>query len=277
MFSLPAVDPALLVADLPLHLGGAAPSALHGAAGLGADARHGVLLYADRAIVGRHGQRPADAARRLGSRREDPVLKFMVVGVTVYGMATFEGPMMSHQERQCALALHRLDHRARAPGRAGLERRPDVRDALLDRAAHLRHDALLDTARQRCTSGWRRSASCSTSIPIYIAGVTQGLMWREFTADGVLRYPNFLETVVRILPMYCAAGGGRHALPAWARLSPPTTCTRPPRQGCSSAAEDAQAPPLRARTPARRCDRPGIASLESRARRSSPCSRSWRW
>ena len=27
--------------------------------------------------------------------REDPVLKFMVVGVTAYGMATFEGPMMS--------------------------------------------------------------------------------------------------------------------------------------------------------------------------------------
>ena len=65
---LPAVDRALLVADLPLHLGRSAPSALHGAARLGADARHGVLRDADRAVVGRHGERPADVARRLGSR-----------------------------------------------------------------------------------------------------------------------------------------------------------------------------------------------------------------
>ena len=37
--------------------------------------------------------------------REDPVLKFMVVAVTAYGMATFEGPTLSHQERQRA---HRI-------------------------------------------------------------------------------------------------------------------------------------------------------------------------
>ena len=65
---LPAVDRALLVADLPLHLGRSPPSALHGAAGLGADARHGVLRDADRPVVGRHGERPAHLARGLGSR-----------------------------------------------------------------------------------------------------------------------------------------------------------------------------------------------------------------
>ena len=53
------------------------------------------------------------------------------------------------QERQRARALHRLDHRPRAPRRAGLERRPGVRDALLARPAPLRHDAPLDAARQR--------------------------------------------------------------------------------------------------------------------------------
>ena len=65
---LPAVDRPLLVADLPLHLGRPAPPALHRAARLGAVARHGVLGDADRAVVGRHGERPADAARRLGPR-----------------------------------------------------------------------------------------------------------------------------------------------------------------------------------------------------------------
>jgi cytochrome c oxidase cbb3-type subunit I/II len=37
---------------------------------------------------------------------------------------------------------------------------------------------------------------------MYVAGITQSLMWREFTPDGTLRYGNFLETVVRITPMY---------------------------------------------------------------------------
>jgi cytochrome c oxidase cbb3-type subunit I/II len=40
------------------------------------------------------------------------------------------------------------------------------------------------------------------AIPLYWAGFTQSLMWKEFTADGFLKYPNFLETVVQILPMY---------------------------------------------------------------------------
>src|SRR5690606_1118464 len=39
-------------------------------------------------------------------------------------------------------------------------------------------------------------------ISIYAAGVTQGLMWRAFDDTGRLAYPDFVETVVRILPMY---------------------------------------------------------------------------
>lgn len=40
------------------------------------------------------------------------------------------------------------------------------------------------------------------AIPLYWAGFTQGLMWKEFTPEGLLKYSNFLETVTRILPMY---------------------------------------------------------------------------
>src|SRR5690606_1171141 len=39
-------------------------------------------------------------------------------------------------------------------------------------------------------------------VAIYAAGVTQGLMWRAFDETGRLAYPDFVETVVRILPMY---------------------------------------------------------------------------
>ena len=40
------------------------------------------------------------------------------------------------------------------------------------------------------------------AIPLYLAAVTQWLMWREFTPEGFLAYPNFLETLTQILPMY---------------------------------------------------------------------------
>jgi cytochrome c oxidase cbb3-type subunit I/II len=39
-------------------------------------------------------------------------------------------------------------------------------------------------------------------IPMYWSGITQGLMWKEFTKEGFLQYPNFLETVLQIIPMY---------------------------------------------------------------------------
>src|SRR5690606_8180634 len=39
-------------------------------------------------------------------------------------------------------------------------------------------------------------------IAIYAAGVTQGLMWRAFDETGRLAYPDFIETVVRLMPMY---------------------------------------------------------------------------
>jgi len=37
------------------------------------------------------------------------------------------------------------------------------------------------------------------------AGITQGLMWRAFDTTGRLQYPDFLETVTRLLPMYWSA------------------------------------------------------------------------
>jgi cytochrome c oxidase cbb3-type subunit I/II len=42
------------------------------------------------------------------------------------------------------------------------------------------------------------------AIPLYWGAVTQALMWKEFTVDGFLKYPNFLETITQILPMYHA-------------------------------------------------------------------------
>ncbi|HNL11736.1 MAG TPA: cytochrome-c oxidase, cbb3-type subunit II, partial [Turneriella sp.] len=40
------------------------------------------------------------------------------------------------------------------------------------------------------------------AIPMYWGGITQSLMWKQFTKEGALLYPNFLDTVTQIIPMY---------------------------------------------------------------------------
>ena len=39
-------------------------------------------------------------------------------------------------------------------------------------------------------------------VPMYASGIAQGLMWKQFTKEGFLQYPNFLETVLQIVPLY---------------------------------------------------------------------------
>ena len=52
--------------------------------------------------------------------RTDPVLRMLVASVAFYGMSTFEGPVMSHQDRQCPVSLHGLDDWPCALRRSGL-------------------------------------------------------------------------------------------------------------------------------------------------------------
>ena len=39
-------------------------------------------------------------------------------------------------------------------------------------------------------------------LAMWVSGITQGLMWRAFDDTGHLQYPDFLETVTRLVPMY---------------------------------------------------------------------------
>ena len=54
-------------------------------------------------------------------------------------------------------------------------------------------------------------------VPIYVGGVTEGMMWKQFNKDGFLQYPNFLEVVQAILPMYMlrAIGGTLYISGVW--------------------------------------------------------------
>ena len=206
---LPAVDHPLLGADLPLHLGRPASPALHGAARLGADARHDLLDHAVDAVMGRHDQRPDDAVGRLGQ------------------------------------AAHRSGA-AHDGGVGRLLRHGDLRRAAdVDQDRSTRSSHYTDWTIGHVHSGalgwvgyvsfgaiyclvpwlWNREQLYSLKLvnwhfwistigivlyitAMWVSGIMQGLMWRAYTSLGFLEY-SFVETVEAMHPFYVirAIGG----------------------------------------------------------------------
>jgi len=145
---------------------------------------------------------------------EDPVLKFFVVGITFYGMATFEGPMLSIK------SVNALSHytdwtiahvHSGALGWNGFM----AFGMLYWLAPRVFQTKKLYSTKLAEVHFWIGSLGILFYIvAIYAAGVTQGLMWRAFDETGRLAYPDFIETVVRIIPMYWVRviGGSMYVL-----------------------------------------------------------------
>ena len=191
--------------------------------------------------------------------REDPVLKFMVVGVTAYGMSTFEGPMMSFKNVNAL--VHYTDYIIGHVHVGALAWNGGLTFAMLYYIIPRVYGTRLFSVRLANVHFWLMTVGVLFyAIPMYVGGITQSLMWQEFTADGALRYPNFLETVVRLEPMYAyrAGGGTLYLLGALVGVY---NLYRTARQGVFEAEEPAQAPPLQ---PARAAGGAWHRSLESR-------------
>ena len=140
--------------------------------------------------------------------REDPVLKFMVVAVTAYGMATFEGPMLSLKNVN-AIA-HFTDWIVAHVHVGGLGWNGFMIFGMLYWLVPRMWKTNLYSIKLANTHFWLGTLGIIFyALPLYWAGIVQSLMWKEFTADGFLQYPNFLETVTQIVPMYVlrAVGG----------------------------------------------------------------------
>jgi cytochrome c oxidase cbb3-type subunit I/II len=140
--------------------------------------------------------------------REEPVLKFMVVALTAYGMATFEGPMMSLKEVN-AIA-HFTDWVVAHVHVGGLGWNGFLTFGMLYWLIPVMYQKKLYSTRLANFHFWIGTLGIVFyAMPMYWAGFTQSLMWKEFTADGFLAYPNFLETVTQIKYMYAlrALGG----------------------------------------------------------------------
>jgi cytochrome c oxidase cbb3-type subunit I/II len=133
--------------------------------------------------------------------RDEPVLKMFAVGITAYGMATFEGPMLSLKNVN-AIA-HFTDWivahvHVGALGWNGLLTFAIIY-WMIPRMyrTHIYSKKLINVHFWLATLG-----IVFYAVPMYWSGFTQGLMWKEFTADGMLQYPEFLKTTLQIIPLH---------------------------------------------------------------------------
>ena len=137
----------------------------------------------------------------------DPVLKFFVIGVTFYGMSTFEGPMLSIK------TVNSLSHytdwtiahvHAGALGWNGF-----MTFGMIYWLAPRLFQTELASKKLVAAHFWTGTIGMLLYIiPIYVAGITQGLMWRAFDQNGTLAFPDFVDTVMRLMPFYWARALG---------------------------------------------------------------------
>ena len=133
--------------------------------------------------------------------RRDPVLKFMVVAVTAYGMATLEGPLLSIKSVN-ALS-HFTDWTIAHVHTGALGWNGFLTFGVLYWLVPRLYKTELWSQKLATYHFWiGLLGMLFYVIPVYWAGVAQGLMWKQFTPEGFLQYPNFLETVTQILPMW---------------------------------------------------------------------------
>lgn len=135
--------------------------------------------------------------------RTDPILKFLIVSLSFYGMSTFEGPMMSIK------TVNALSHytdwtighvHSGALGWVAMISIGSIY-ALLPRLygqTRMASTKLIDV------HFWVMTIGIVVYVAsMWIAGVMQGLMWRATNSDGTLTY-TFVESLAATYPYYAA-------------------------------------------------------------------------
>ena len=133
--------------------------------------------------------------------RTDPVLKFMVVAITGYGMATFEGPTLSLKNVN-AIA-HFTDWIIAHVHVGALAWNGFLTFGMIYWLVPRMFKTKLFSTNLANVHFWIGTLGIIMyALPMYVAGFTQASMWKQFNPDGTLVYGNFLETVTEIMPMY---------------------------------------------------------------------------
>jgi len=133
--------------------------------------------------------------------RTDPVLKFMIVSLSFYGMSTFEGPMMSIK------TVNALSHYTDwtighvHSGGLGWVALMTI-GTLYCLIPRLNGEKEMYSVKAVDAHFWLSTIGVVLYIvSMWIAGVMQGLMWRDFNEDGTLTY-TFIETIIATKPYY---------------------------------------------------------------------------
>jgi cytochrome c oxidase cbb3-type subunit I/II len=133
--------------------------------------------------------------------RTDSVLKFYVVAITGYGMATFEGPMLSLKNVN-AIA-HFTDWIVAHVHVGALAWNGFMTFGMIYWLIPRMTKTKLYSEKLANFHFWIGTLGIILyALPLYVAGFTQASMWKQFNPDGSLMYGNFLETVTQIMPMY---------------------------------------------------------------------------
>lgn len=140
--------------------------------------------------------------------RQDVVLKFMVVALTGYGMATFEGPLLSLKNVNAI--GHFTDWIIAHVHVGALAWNGFLTFGMIYWLVPRLFKTKLYSQKLANLHFWIGTLGIIIYVlPMYVAGFTQAFMWKQFNPDGTLVYGNFLETVTEIIPMYWmrAVGG----------------------------------------------------------------------
>ncbi len=143
-----------------------------------------------------------------GKVRTEPTLRFMATSLTFYGMSTFEGPLLSIKSVN-AIA-HFTDWIPGHVHSGTIGWNYMLTAGILYFLVCKLWNAEIYSKRLANIQFWTATIGLVLYIiSMWVAGVTQSLMWSAMDEAGRLIYPNFVETVVRILPMYWirAVGG----------------------------------------------------------------------
>ncbi|MDX1908794.1 MAG: cytochrome-c oxidase, cbb3-type subunit I [Bacteroidia bacterium] len=133
--------------------------------------------------------------------QSDHVLKFMVVAVTAYGMATFEGPMLSIKSFNAI--THFTDWTIAHVHVGALGWNGFLTFGILYWLVPRMWRTEIFSAKLANVHFWLGTLGIIFyALPMYWAGWTQAAMWNEFGEDGRLVYGNFLDTVTQLIPMY---------------------------------------------------------------------------
>jgi cytochrome c oxidase cbb3-type subunit I/II len=133
--------------------------------------------------------------------RTDTILKFFVVGITFYGMSTFEGPMLSL--RSVNALAHYTDYIIGHVHGGALGWNGFIAFGMIYWMAPRLWKVAMYSNRMMAAHFWLGTLGIVLYMTaMWTSGITQGLMWKEFTEQGTLAYPAFIETVTRLKPFY---------------------------------------------------------------------------